>query len=87
MSLLDTSLVLTHVAENYLLALYERGRDVELWQLIDIIDITKFSSMDCLEIIFKALGKLELEELMEKFLLALKSHGMFIIKSCINSPF
>lgn len=90
--LLDTSLVLTWLAENYLLALYEGGRDVELMQLLEIIDITKFYSLDCVEIVFKALGKLKLEALVEKFLLALKAHGMFMswkfpVNSCINSPF
>ncbi|KAM6553705.1 hypothetical protein CsatB_014467 [Cannabis sativa] len=60
--------------ENYLLALYEGGRDAELLQLLKIVDITQFSSADCVDIIFKSLGKLQLELLAEKFFLALKTH-------------
>ncbi|KAF4378051.1 hypothetical protein F8388_020687 [Cannabis sativa] len=73
-----TLLPLTCDAENYLLALYEGGRDAELLQLLKIVDITQFSSADCVDIIFKSLGKLQLELLAEKFFLALKTHGMIM---------
>ncbi|XP_062077813.1 pentatricopeptide repeat-containing protein At4g04790, mitochondrial-like isoform X2 [Humulus lupulus] len=63
-----------NLQENYLLALYEGGRDAELLQLLKIIDITKFSSVDCVDIIFKSLGKLQLEVLAEKFFLVFKTH-------------
>ncbi|KAF4394588.1 hypothetical protein F8388_020413 [Cannabis sativa] len=84
-----TLLPLTCDAENYLLALYEGGRDAELLQLLKIVDITQFSSADCVDIIFKSLGKLQLELLAEKFFLALKTHGMimswnFPINPCLG---
>ncbi|POO00467.1 Pentatricopeptide repeat [Trema orientale] len=59
--------------ENFLLALCEGDRDEELLQLLEIVDITKLSSVDLVKVIFKALGKLKLEALAEKFLLALKA--------------
>ncbi|KAL6975312.1 hypothetical protein U1Q18_024108 [Sarracenia purpurea var. burkii] len=59
--------------ENYLLALCESERKKEILQLLEIIDITKFSSLDQLASIFRSLGRLSLESFLEKFILALKS--------------
>ncbi|KAL5540025.1 hypothetical protein UlMin_043980 [Ulmus minor] len=63
--------------ENYLLALCEGDLQKEFLQLLENIDITKFSSVDCVASIFKSLGKLRMEALAEKFLIALKAcdHG------------
>ncbi|KAL7186458.1 hypothetical protein ACSBR2_028244 [Camellia fascicularis] len=58
---------------NYLLALCESDWKEELLQLLEIILITKFSSLDHLTNTFKALGRLLLESFVEKFILALKS--------------
>ncbi|GLT83492.1 hypothetical protein SLE2022_017790 [Rubroshorea leprosula] len=58
--------------ENYLLALSETQRTNDLLRVLEIIDITKFSDLNTFNI-FKLLGRLSLESLAEKFLLALKS--------------
>lgn len=68
-------------AESYLLALCERDRDEELVKLLSVIDVTKVSSQDYLSNIFESLGKRELKNFAEKFILALKASGMFIILS------
>ncbi|XP_050218346.1 pentatricopeptide repeat-containing protein At4g04790, mitochondrial-like isoform X2 [Mercurialis annua] len=58
--------------ENYLLALCERDRKNELLQLLEVIDITQVSSLDHMVNIFNSLGRLSLESLAKKFLLAFK---------------
>ncbi|XP_061341805.1 pentatricopeptide repeat-containing protein At4g21880, mitochondrial-like [Gastrolobium bilobum] len=52
--------------ESYLLALCESERKEEILELLEIVDITKLSSV---EKIFQALGRLLLEPVAEKFLL------------------
>ena len=47
-------------------------------QLLEIIDVTEFTSMESLEAIFKSLGKLQQEALVEKFLLAFRARGTFM---------
>ncbi|XP_011048290.1 PREDICTED: pentatricopeptide repeat-containing protein At4g04790, mitochondrial-like [Populus euphratica] len=59
--------------ENYLLALCESDQKNYLLQLLETMDITKFSSLDHLASIFKSLGRLSLESFAKKFLLVLKS--------------
>ncbi|KAA8526940.1 hypothetical protein F0562_008831 [Nyssa sinensis] len=59
--------------ENYLLALCESDRKKELLQLLDIIDITTFSSPDHVANIFKSLGRHLLESFVEKFISAFKT--------------
>ncbi|KAF5199267.1 Pentatricopeptide repeat-containing protein [Thalictrum thalictroides] len=61
-----------HLAENYLLALCETDRE-ELLQLLEVVDITKLSSLDYVSSIFKSIGRVSLEEVAEKFILALKT--------------
>jgi hypothetical protein len=73
-----TSLDLTHVAENYLLALCESDRKKELLQVLEIVDITKLSPPNLVANIFKSLGRLLLESFAEKFLFAFKTCGMFV---------
>lgn len=68
--------VLTFSAENYFLALCESERKTELLMLLDIIDITKISSVGHLGTVFRSLARLLLESFMKKFILALKSCGM-----------
>ncbi|KAF3453525.1 hypothetical protein FNV43_RR03965 [Rhamnella rubrinervis] len=58
--------------ENYLLALCESDRKKELLQLLEIIDITKFS-VDSVASIFKALGTLLLESFAERLFMVLKA--------------
>ncbi|XP_065862261.1 pentatricopeptide repeat-containing protein At4g04790, mitochondrial-like isoform X2 [Euphorbia lathyris] len=58
----------------YFLALCERDRQSELLQLSEVIDITQFSSFGHVITIFKSLGRLLLESLATKFLLALKAY-------------
>ncbi|XAR56644.1 hypothetical protein NMG60_11037205 [Bertholletia excelsa] len=64
-----------NIKGNSLLALLESDRMEELLQLLEIIDITKFSSVDHLINIFRSLGRLSLESFIEKFILELKSSG------------
>ncbi|XP_022733606.1 pentatricopeptide repeat-containing protein At4g04790, mitochondrial-like isoform X2 [Durio zibethinus] len=59
--------------ENYLLALCESGRKEDLMQLLEIIDLTRISSVDQVANVFQSLGKLSLESFAEKFLLAFKN--------------
>ncbi|XP_050369778.1 pentatricopeptide repeat-containing protein At4g04790, mitochondrial isoform X2 [Argentina anserina] len=68
----------SHVGENksmlrvkYLLALFENDRAEEIEQLLQTMDITKFSSKDLVRI-FKCLGRPQLESFAEKFLLEIK---------------
>lgn len=65
-------------AENYMLALCEGNRKKELLQLLEVVDVTKFSSVDCLASIFNILGKLTMESFAEKLFMALKVCGMFL---------
>ncbi|XVF77629.1 hypothetical protein PTKIN_Ptkin14bG0061600 [Pterospermum kingtungense] len=58
--------------ENYLLALFESDRKNDLMQLLEIIDLTRISSVNLVAKIFQALGRLSLEPFAEKFILALK---------------
>ncbi|EEF39536.1 pentatricopeptide repeat-containing protein At4g04790, mitochondrial isoform X2 [Ricinus communis] len=58
--------------ENYLLALCERDRKNELLQLLEIVDITKVSSLEHMVSIFNSLGRLLLESLAKKFLSTFK---------------
>ncbi|KAJ0102362.1 hypothetical protein Patl1_04320 [Pistacia atlantica] len=60
------------ITENYLLALCESKRNSEFLQLLETVDITKVSSVDHAMSIFKFLGRLVLESVAEKCLLALK---------------
>ncbi|KAL4273268.1 hypothetical protein GQ457_13G002560 [Hibiscus cannabinus] len=60
--------------ENYLLALSESGRKEDLMQLLEVIDITRMSSMNQIAVIFESLGRLSLDSFVEKFLLTLKSN-------------
>ncbi|XP_021636732.2 pentatricopeptide repeat-containing protein At4g04790, mitochondrial [Hevea brasiliensis] len=73
--------------ENYLLALCETEQKNELLQLLEIIDITKVSSLDHAVSIFKSLGRLMLEPLAEKFLLEFKEcdYGIENISTLIFS--
>ncbi|KAF2285830.1 hypothetical protein GH714_008293 [Hevea brasiliensis] len=77
----------TPFAENYLLALCETEQKNELLQLLEIIDITKVSSLDHAVSIFKSLGRLMLEPLAEKFLLEFKEcdYGIENISTLIFS--
>lgn len=82
-----------YYSANYLLALCESDWKEELLQLLEIILITKFSSLDHLTNTFKALGRLLLESLVEKFILALKSRDIgaenisnFIYNYAISVP-
>ncbi|XP_043704331.1 pentatricopeptide repeat-containing protein At4g04790, mitochondrial-like [Telopea speciosissima] len=61
------------LAENYLLALCENDRLKEVLQLSEILDITKISSLHYIASFFKSLGRLLLENLAEKFILAFKT--------------
>ncbi|XVF03983.1 hypothetical protein REPUB_Repub05bG0041200 [Reevesia pubescens] len=58
--------------ENYLLALCESGRNKDLMQLLEVIDVTRISSVNLVANIFQSLGRLSLESFAEKFLLAFK---------------
>ncbi|XP_047340801.1 pentatricopeptide repeat-containing protein At4g04790, mitochondrial-like [Impatiens glandulifera] len=61
--------------ENYLLALCESNRKDDILQLLEIVDISRFSSTENIEKVFNSLGRLLLEPFAEKVILALKSHG------------
>ncbi|XVF70531.1 hypothetical protein PTKIN_Ptkin11bG0169000 [Pterospermum kingtungense] len=64
--------------ESYLLALCESDRKKDMMQLLEIIDITRISSVNLVSNIFQSLGRLSLESFVEKFLLAFKKcdYGM-----------
>ena len=64
-----------YIAENYVLALCVSGRKEELLKMLEIIDITKVSSLESVAIIFKSLGRLSMAAFMEKFVLAFKACG------------
>ena len=72
------------VAESYLEALCEVGRQEEVTMLLDTIDIKKVSSKESREKIFKSLGRLTLESHAKKFILELKTIGnlFFQIEFC-----
>lgn len=59
--------------ENYLLALCESDRKIDILQLLETIDIRKISLLDHLASIFKSLGRLLLESDAEKYILAFKT--------------
>lgn len=61
--------------ENYLLALCKCGQTEELLQMLEVIDITKFSSTVVAANIFKCLGRVSLHSFAEKLLLAFKTSG------------
>lgn len=61
--------------ENYMLALCERDRKKELLELLNVIDITRVSSLDNVACIFRSLGRLSLETFAELFVLVLKDCG------------
>lgn len=47
--------------------------------LLDVIDITRISSMSLVAKIFKWLGRQQRESIVEKFLLALNDYGIFVM--------
>ncbi|KAB2095947.1 hypothetical protein ES319_A01G075700v1 [Gossypium barbadense] len=59
--------------ENYLLALCESGRK-DIMQLLEVIDITKISSVNVAANIFESLGRLSFDSFAEKFLWTLKNN-------------
>ncbi|KAK1280861.1 Pentatricopeptide repeat-containing protein [Acorus gramineus] len=61
------------LAENYLLAFCKADRKEELLQLLEAVDITRISSVENIGYIFMTLGRLLLENFVEKFILALKN--------------
>lgn len=64
------------LAVSYLLAFCDSDRKEELPQLLEVVDVTKISSDKYLSSIFKSLGRLQLENFTEKFILALKNSGI-----------
>jgi len=64
------------VAENYLLALSESGRILDV---LKNIDMEKHTSAKSVSNIFQLLGRLLLESDAENLLLDLTVHGMFVI--------
>lgn len=63
------------LTESYLLALCKNDMQKEILRLFEVADITKISSPKYLTTIFKSLGRLVLENYMEKFILAFKLAG------------
>ncbi|KAK5844681.1 pentatricopeptide repeat-containing protein At4g04790, mitochondrial isoform X1 [Gossypium arboreum] len=59
--------------ENYLLALCESGRK-DIMQLLEVIDITRISSVNVAANIFESLGRLSFDSFAEKFLWTLKNN-------------
>ncbi|MBA0641558.1 hypothetical protein Goklo_026096 [Gossypium klotzschianum] len=59
--------------ENYLLALCESGRK-DIMQLLEVIDITRISSVNIVANIFESLGRLSFDSFAEKFLWTLKNN-------------
>ncbi|XP_015897824.3 pentatricopeptide repeat-containing protein At4g04790, mitochondrial [Ziziphus jujuba] len=59
--------------ENYLLALCESERKKELLQILEVVDVTKFSSVECIASIFNILGKLIMESFAENLFMALRA--------------
>ncbi|XP_068499880.1 pentatricopeptide repeat-containing protein At4g04790, mitochondrial-like isoform X1 [Phaseolus vulgaris] len=64
---------ISHIRENYLLALCESERTEEILKLLEIIDIKNLSSVESVAVVFQALGRLILEPLAEKFLFYFKN--------------
>ncbi|KAL0908971.1 hypothetical protein M5K25_023487 [Dendrobium thyrsiflorum] len=63
------------LAECYLLALCENDMEEELIQLLEVFDLRSVSSLELASCIFKSIGRLKLENLIEKFILAFKNRG------------
>ncbi|XP_020686096.1 pentatricopeptide repeat-containing protein At4g04790, mitochondrial-like isoform X2 [Dendrobium catenatum] len=63
------------LAESYLLALCENDMEEELIQLLEVFDLRSVSSLELASCIFKSIGRLKLENLFEKFILAFKNRG------------
>lgn len=63
------------MTESYLLALCKNDMQKEILRLFEVADITKISSPKYLTTIFRSLGRLVLENYMEKFILAFKLAG------------
>ncbi|XP_025701657.1 pentatricopeptide repeat-containing protein At4g04790, mitochondrial isoform X1 [Arachis hypogaea] len=64
---------ISDLRENYLLALCECERKKEILELLEIINIKKLSSVESVEKIFQALGRHQLEPVVENFLLDFKT--------------
>ncbi|KAK8931190.1 Pentatricopeptide repeat-containing protein [Platanthera zijinensis] len=62
------------LAESYLLALCENDMEEELIRLLEVFN-TSISSLDNGSCIFKSIGRLQLENVAENFILAFKSRG------------
>ncbi|AQK68194.1 pentatricopeptide repeat-containing protein At4g04790, mitochondrial [Zea mays] len=63
------------LAESYMLAFAESGRKEDLVALLDLVDLSKVSGSKYITNIFKSLGKLELENYVEKLLERMMSKG------------
>ncbi|KAJ3671360.1 hypothetical protein LUZ60_007439 [Juncus effusus] len=63
------------LAESYLLAFCESDRKKELSQLLEFLEINEVSKPKYVTIIFKSLGRLELEHFAEKFLSEIHKSG------------
>ncbi|XP_040931996.1 pentatricopeptide repeat-containing protein At4g04790, mitochondrial isoform X2 [Gossypium hirsutum] len=61
------------LCKNYLLALCESGRK-DIMQLLEVIDITRISSVNVAANIFESLGRLSFDSFAEKFLWTLKNN-------------
>ncbi|CAI0380124.1 unnamed protein product, partial [Linum tenue] len=75
--------------ENYFIALCESNRKNNILPLLDVIDVTRFESVEHISTIFNTFGRLSLESSAMKFLLACKSCGklptLFIdFRRCAN---
>lgn len=64
-------------SENYFLALCASDQKEELLKLFEFVDITKVSSVDYVASIFESLGRLSLESVAKKLILACKTSGKF----------
>jgi hypothetical protein len=67
-----------------MLAFAESGRKEDLVALLDLVDLSKVSGSKYITNIFKSLGKLELENYVEKLLERMMSKGN---KLCACSPY
>lgn len=67
-----------------MLAFAESGRKEDLVALLDLLDLSKVSGSKYIYNIFKALGRLELENYAEKLLQGMRSKGN---KLCASSPY
>ncbi|CAL1354379.1 unnamed protein product [Linum trigynum] len=61
------------IHENYFIALCESNRKNDILPLLDVIDVTRFESVEHISTIFNTFGRLSLESSAMKFLLACKS--------------